>query len=171
MDVLPTGRAWRVAGFFLPVANPADAIYGLLAIGALLAAESGIHETYLDTVLSAMIAALLYWLLHAYSTVLGRRLATRERLRAKTVASALAYHQAVVRGAGIPVAVLLLGWATGAAQATAVLIALWTTVFSVMALEVLAGVRARLAKRELALEAAIGLAMGLGLLVLKILLH
>ena len=47
---------------------------GVIVIGALLAAESGLHETYLDTFASGGIAAALYWLAHAYSDVLGRRL-------------------------------------------------------------------------------------------------
>jgi hypothetical protein len=43
--------------------NPAGVVYGVIAIGALMAAESGRHETYPDTVGSAIIAACLYWLL------------------------------------------------------------------------------------------------------------
>jgi hypothetical protein len=40
-------------------------VYGVILVGALLAAESGVHETYLDTVLSAVIATAIYWLAHA----------------------------------------------------------------------------------------------------------
>jgi hypothetical protein len=36
--------------------NPGSVIYGVIVIGALLAAERGRHETYLDTVGSAVIA-------------------------------------------------------------------------------------------------------------------
>ena len=55
----------------VPAENPGGAVFGLIAIGALMAAESGLHETYLDTVLSAVIAAGVYWLFHAYTTLLG----------------------------------------------------------------------------------------------------
>jgi hypothetical protein len=155
----------------VPEHNPADSVYGLVAIGALLAAESGLHDTYFDTVLSAVIAALLYWLLHAYSTVLGLRLTTQWRLSGTTLGRALTFHQPVLRGAAIPVAALLVAWATGAAQSTAVLAALWTAVASLVALELVAGVRAHSTGRELLLHGALGLTMGLALLALKIVLH
>jgi len=160
-----------VAGWLIPEQNPADSVYGLVAIGALLAAESGLHDSYLDTALSALIAAVLYWMLHAYSTVLGLRLAGRWRLSAATIGRALAYHQAVLRGAAIPLAVLLLAWAAGAAHSTAVLYALWSTILGLVALELAAGVRLRASPRELLTQAAVGLSMGVGILSLKVVLH
>jgi hypothetical protein len=158
-------------GWLVPPDNPAGAVYGLLAIGALLAAESGQHETYFDTVLSAVIAACVYWLLHAYATVLGDRIANRERLSASTLLRALAHDRALLRGAVIPLIALLLGWAFGAAQRNAVTAALWTAVVGLVGLELAAGLRARASGRELAFEAAVGLAMGLAVLSLKIVLH
>jgi hypothetical protein len=160
-----------VTGWLVPAENPAGAVYGLLAIGALLAAESGRHESYIDTLLSAVIAACTYWLLHAYATVLGRRLAGEERLDARALLAALAHDWALLRGAAIPLTALLLAWATGATQRTAVLAALWSAVAGLVGFEVLAGIRARARPRELALEAAVGLAMGLAVLSLKIVLH
>ncbi|HYM66637.1 MAG TPA: hypothetical protein VEW68_05050, partial [Patescibacteria group bacterium] len=87
----------------MPRENPSGVIYGMIVIGALLAAESGRHETYLDTVGSALIAAGLYWLAHAYASVLGRRLAAHERLTAGALRRALAHDWALIRGAAIPV--------------------------------------------------------------------
>ncbi len=155
----------------VPERNPAGAVYGLLAIGALLAAESGRHETYFDTVLSAVVAAAVYWLLHAYATVLGLRLAGQRRLSARALGLALAHDTALLRGAAIPLSALVLSWVTGAAQATGVTIALWSAVAGLLAFEVAAGVRARADARELALDAGIGLTMGLAVLGLKIILH
>ena len=37
----------------VPEENPSGVVYGMIVIGALLAAESGRHETYLDTIASA----------------------------------------------------------------------------------------------------------------------
>jgi hypothetical protein len=54
-------------------------VYGVIVTGALLAAESGRKETYAGTFASAVIAACLYWVAHAYATVLGRRRAPRSR--------------------------------------------------------------------------------------------
>jgi hypothetical protein len=151
--------------------NPAGVVYGVITVGALLAAESGSHESYLDTIGSAALAIALYWLAHAYANALGRRLATQERLSGRVLGRELVQDWAIVRGAAIPLLALLIAWATGAAQATAVTAALWSTVATLVAFELLAGIRARVTPRELALQATVGVAMGLAVLALKILLH
>ena len=155
----------------MPAGNPAGVIYGVIVIGALLAAESGRHETYLETVGSAAIAAGLYWLAHAYTTVLGRRLQTLEHLTAVALWRALVHDWALIRGAAIPLLVLLIAWAAGADQATAVSAALWSAVASLVGFELLAGLRSRATRSELLLELAVGAAMGLAILALKIVLH
>jgi hypothetical protein len=155
----------------MPSENPSGLVYGVIVIGALLAAESGRHESYLDTVASAVIAATLYWLAHAYATVLGRRLSSQEQLTARALSRALAHDWALIRGAAIPLIVLLIAWVTGAAQATAVSAALWSAVASLVAFELLAGLRSRAAAGELALEVGVGVLMGLGILALRIVLH
>ena len=155
----------------MPAENPAGVVYGVIAIGALLAAESGRHESYVDTVGSALIAAALYWLAHAYATVLGRRLVTLERLTARALSRALIHDWAIIRGAAIPLLALLIAWAAGAAQETAVTTALWCAVVSVVAFELAAGIRSRATPGELALELGVGMAMGLAILALKVVLH
>jgi hypothetical protein len=146
-------------------------VYGVIVIGALLAAESGRHETYPETIGSALIAACLYWLAHAYATVLGRRLSSGERLTPGALARGLLHDWALIRGAAIPLLALLLAWAAGAAQQTAVDLALWSVVASLVGFELLAGIRSRSSARELALEVGVGIAMGLGVLALRIVLH
>ena len=146
-------------------------IYGIIVIGALLAAESDRHETYLDTIISALIAAALYWFAHAYADLLGRRLEQQERLTAETLGRALVHDWAIMRGAALPLAVLTIGWAVGAAQQTAVSAALWSAVASLVAFELVAGVRSHASPRELAFEGAAGAAMGVAILALKIVLH
>jgi hypothetical protein len=154
-----------------PGQKPASVIYGVIVIGALLAAESGSHESYLDTVGSAAIALWLYWLAHAYAYVLGHRLQTHERLSARSLWRALLDESAILTGATLPLLALLLAWATGAAQTTGVEAALWTAVASLIAFELLAGIRARATPGELVLEAGVGMTMGLAILALKVVLH
>jgi hypothetical protein len=170
-DTRPTRWTGRLAGWIVPVENPAGVVYGIIAIGALMAAESGRHETYPDAVGSAIIAAGLYWLLHAYSNVLGRRLSTRGRLSAGTLWRALTHDYAIIRGAALPLFVLLFAWATGAARETAVTAAVWSAVASLIAFELLAGIRSRASTGELALEVGVGVAMGVAILGLKVVLH
>jgi hypothetical protein len=161
----------RAAGRLVPEENQSGAIYGIVAIAALLAAESGRHETYLDTIASAAIAAALYWFAHAYAELLGHRLAVEERLTVGALAHALAQQWPIVRGAALPLAVLAIGWATGVALQSAVTAALWAAIASLVALELIAGVRARASARELVLEGCAGAAMGVAILALKIVLH
>ncbi len=143
----------------------------MIAIGALMAAESGFHESYLDTLASALIATGLFWLAHAYANVLGRRLLTRERLTAASLWSALVEEWPLVVGAAIPLLAVLLGWAVGASQATAVTAALLASVAGVIALELTAGIRSRATPRELGLDAGVGVAMALAIIALKVVLH
>jgi hypothetical protein len=146
-------------------------VYGVIVIGALLAAESGRHETYFDTVASTAIAAALYWLAHAYAGVLGRRLSTQEQLTATALLRALGHDWPLIRGAAIPLLALMLSWAAGAGQQTAVTAALWSTVASLVLFELVAGLRSRATPAELVLEVSVGIAMGMGVLALKIILH
>ena len=143
----------------------------MIVIGALLAAESGRHETYAETLGSALIAACLYWLAHAYATVLGGRLSTGEPLTAGGLWQGLLHDWALIRGAAIPLVVILVAWAAGADQQTAVNVALWSVVASLILFELLAGIRSRSSPRELALEVGVGMAMGVGVLALRIVLH
>lgn len=154
-----------------PTSNPSRLIYGVIAIGALLAAESGLHASYLDTIASAVIAIGLFWLAHAYSNVLGRRLLTHERLAATALWAALVEEWPLVQGAGIPLGALVVVWAAGATQATAVSVALWTAVASVIGFELIAGIRSRATPRELALDMSVGATMGLAIVALKVVLH
>lgn len=146
-------------------------IYGIIVVGALLAAESERHETYLDTVVSTVIAAALYWLAHAYANVLGHRLASQQRLSARALLQALARDWAIVRGATLPLLALLLAWALRAPLATGVNAALWSAVASLIAFELFAGIRSRATARELALDVSVGAVMGVAILLLKIILH
>jgi hypothetical protein len=146
-------------------------IYGVLAVGALLAVESGRHESYADTLGSVLIALCLYWLAHAYADVLGHRLQTHERLSAKALWRALIDESAILAGATLPLLALALTWALGVALASGVEAGLWSAVASLIAFELLAGIRARATPGELVLDAGVGVTMGLAILALKIVLH
>jgi hypothetical protein len=155
----------------VPPENPAGTVYGVIMVGALLAAESGRHETYLETEASAVIAAGLYWLAHGYATVLGRRLTTGERLTGAALWRGLVHDGTLLRGAAIPLAVIPIAWVTGASQASAVSAALWSVVASLVVFEIAAGMRSHLTRGELVFEAGVGVTLGIGILALRIVLH
>jgi len=147
--------------------NAAGVVYGIIAVGALMAAESGRHESYVDLVASALVATTLYWLAHAYADLLGRRLTTRDRLTAGTLARALAHDWAIVRGAALPLLALVIAWTAGASQEAGVTAALRTAVVAVVLFELIAGVRAKSTAGELVLKGVVGVTMGLAILALK----
>jgi hypothetical protein len=150
---------------------PERVVYGVILVGALIAAESGVHDGYPDMVGSTALALGIYWLAHSYSTVLGRRIGRREKLTTGGLARAMAHDWGIVRGASLPLLALLVCWAAGASQTTAINAAVWTAVVSLIAFELLAGLRARSTPGELALEGGVGVAMGLAILALKSLAH
>ncbi len=151
----------------VPAGNAAGVVYGVITVGALMAAESGRHESYVDTLASALIATLLYWLAHAYADLLGRRLATGDRLTAATLGRALANDWAIVRGAALPLLALVIAWIAGASQQAGLTAALRTAVVTVVVFELLAGIRAKSTPAELLLKGAVGVTMGLAILALK----
>ena len=163
--------AIRTLDRLLPGENPAGAVYGTITIGALLAAESSLRDTYPETVGAIVVALLVYWLAHSYAELLGQRLAAGERLTLSGLGQALVRDWAIVRGAGAPLVALLVAWAVGASQETGTTVALWPSVASLLAFELLAGLRARAQPAELALELCIGAAMGLGVILLRVILH
>jgi hypothetical protein len=155
----------------LPGENPSGTVYGTLTIGALLAAESGLHDTYPETVGSVVVALLIYWLAHSYAELLGHRLAAGKHLTAARLGQALVRDWAIVRGAGAPLLALVIAWAVGAEQETGLTVALWTCVGSLLTFELLAGLRTRAQPAELALELCIGATMGFGVIALRVILH
>lgn len=161
------GKRTPSAKPLVPAGNPAGVVYGVITVGALMAAESGRHESYVDAFASAVFATLLYWLAHAYADLLGRRLETGERLTVGALARALAYDWAIVRGAAIPLLALVIAGVAGAGREAGVTAALRTAVVAVVLFELLAGLRARSTPGELLLKAAVGITMGLAILAVK----
>lgn len=163
--------AYRIAGWVVPERYPAGVVYGLITVGALLAAESGLKDTYPETVGSTAIAMTLYWFAHAYADVLGLRLAEQRRVSWAELWHTFVQDWSIVRGAGLPLLALLVAWAVGAPQTTAVTAGVWAVVASLIAFELAAGVRSKAKPIELAFDVSAGTTLGLGILVLRVLLH
>lgn len=164
-------RLRALASRALPPESAGGVAYGLILIGALLAAESGHHEGYPDTIGSALLATVLYWLAHGYSTALAERVRSGGRLSIGVIWDALRHDAAIVRGAAIPVIALILAWLAHAHLETAVTAAVWSASAGILGLEVLAGFCARASPRELGVDVVLGATLGLTILGLKALLQ
>jgi hypothetical protein len=155
----------------LPGENPSGAIIGVLTIGAVLALESGSHETYTDTVLSALIAACMYWIVHAYATLLGDWMHEPQPMRMRALLAALRHERVILAGAVVPLGAVVLAWLLGAPLSVGVVAGVWTSVGVLLALELLAGIRVNANAGELAINIIVGVLLGLLVLSLRVLLR
>ncbi|HXQ44883.1 MAG TPA: hypothetical protein VN816_09620 [Acidimicrobiales bacterium] len=55
-----------------PEENPSGLVYGTIAVGAVLAAQSRRRDTFADTIGATVLILGLYWLAHSYAAVTGR---------------------------------------------------------------------------------------------------
>jgi hypothetical protein len=166
-------RLLRFAAWLLDVttANAAGAVYGAMMVGVLLAAEDARHEGYPATIEAATIVMLLYLLTNLYAHTLGVRLQRREALNPSLLWRSCLHELPLVEGALVPFFVLLLTWAVGLTVATGVTAALWTAAGTIVVLEVAAGWRSRRGPRDLWLQIAAGVVIGVALIGLKLALH
>ena len=164
----PSGPRNRITA--MPT-NPAGLVYGTIAVGALLAAESARQETYPRTIIAVAIALILYWLTYSYAEFTGRRIEQQQAVTLSGMLEAAASELAVLLGAAMPFLALIICWAFGASLNTAVTIGIWTSAAMVVAIEVLIGIRAELTGRQLALQSAFGAFLGLLIIALRIVLH
>jgi hypothetical protein len=151
--------------------SPAGLVYGTIAIGALLTAESAQSETYAKSVVAVVVTLLLYWLAYSYAEFTGQRLEKGEPFEFGELATAAVKELSVLIGASIPLFVLLIFWAAGARLATAVSAAVWTSAAMIVIIEFVVGLRASLTGRQLVMQTGFGAFLGLLVLTLRIVLH
>jgi hypothetical protein len=151
--------------------NPEGAVYGTIAVGALLAAESARQETYARTVGAVLVTLLVYWLARSYADYAGRRLRTGGELTAGGLARTMAIQFSILVGAAVPLVTLLIWWVTGGQLTSAVSAAVWTSAAMVLTIELVAGLRAGLEGWRLVAQVSLGAVVGVLLIALKLLLH
>jgi len=151
--------------------NPAGFIYGVLAVATVVAAESTQRETFGKVLGASALVIALYWLAHAYSHHLGSRLQRPVEWTLRDFVAALAHEAAILEGALLPFAALAGAWLVGASLESGVTAALWCAGVEIVVLEVIAALRRRLRPRDVMVETVIGVAMGLGILGVRVLLH
>lgn len=159
------------AGGLAAVRNPGSAVYGALTAGALMAAESPRRETYLQTAGAVVVALMLYWVAHAYAHLLGGRLKAGHRLTASGLLEELGHELPILLGAVLPLAALAVAGLAGTTLSDAVIAAVWTSAATIVGIEVAAGLRARLPPWQLAGQTVVGAALGLPIILLRVILH
>jgi hypothetical protein len=152
-------------------ANPAGLVYGTLLVAALLGAEVSRAETYPKTIGALAIALLLYWLAHSYAEFTGERIEHSEPFSYADLARTARRELTMLVGPVVPLLLILVCWAAGVTLASAVLAAVWTSAAMIVAAEIVIGVRAELTGRDLVRQTVVGAALGLLVIVLRVLLH
>lgn len=154
-------------------ANPARAIYGTILVMAVIAALS--HD---DTVTSAeLIAGVLattfvFWIAHVYAEVLGSRVEQESgRPTLAGVAVAARGEWPLVEAALLPVLALLLGVVGLVETDTAVFIAIGAGVVELFGYGIAAGRALRLSRGGVIVVAMVNGALGLVIVLLKVLVH
>lgn len=151
--------------------NAGGLVYGTILVATLLAAESAVRETFARTVVAVVLALLAYWLTIAYSHYAGERLEHEEGFEARGFARTTVREASLLIGAAVPLAVILIFWATGGTLANAVIAATWCAVGAIVAIEVVIGVRADLKGWDLVRQTGVGAVLGGVVVVMRVILH
>lgn len=149
----------------------AAAIYGLITVGALLAAERARQETYAKTILAVILTLLMYWLAHSYAEFTSARLKENKPISARELGRTMLDQTPLLLGACLPLVALVITWAVGGSLSSAVSAAIWTSTGGVILIEVVAGLRADLSGGALLLQAGVGAVLGVMIALVRVVLH
>jgi hypothetical protein len=161
----------RIGGWIEPEENPAGVVYGTILGGALLAAESTRHENLAEAVGATALTLVLYWAAHTYARMLGDRMESGQAWSPRQILGVAGREAALLKGAALPLIVLVVAALIGAGTADAVLAALVAAGLLLVVLEAIAGWRARLRGVELGLQVVVTAGLGVGIVLLKAVLH
>ncbi len=161
----------RVGDLVEPDDNPTLDIYGVITAGSLLSAERSGQETTLASAEAVVVILCLYLLAHAYSSALGERIQQGRTISAVRLFHHLGHSVAILRGALVPLVVLLLAWAAGGNNEANVLAARISAAVTIVLLEIVAARRARLRGIDVLTQLFVSLLLGLGVLIVRFILH
>ncbi len=129
-------RWQRIADAIEMPENPETQIYGTITAGALLAAEADRHETFWQVGGSVALALIVVWFAHAYATGVAARMHSGEGRPVHNLMRGMLHELALLRGAFVPLFVLLLSGLCGANLVTAETAALISAAVLLVVLEV-----------------------------------
>jgi hypothetical protein len=158
----------RVVALLEPDESPAAVVYGTITVGAVIAAE-GTHVNDIVTLeLSSAAVLVLYWLAHSYSDLLGARLADGTQWSMRGAGKVLGNETAILRGAALPLLVILVAWLLGSGVPNAATAGIYTSIAMLILLEIFAGIRIKLTGWALAGQAMVGALFGCGILLVRV---
>jgi hypothetical protein len=149
----------------------AGGIYGTIVVAGLLAATGPDDSPEIwPTALWVLVTVVVFWLAHSWSRSIARR-ATGLAAESGGMLQSLGHHWPLVQSAFPPLAVMLVAALFGADEETAILLAAWSCVLLLAAWGVAVGRQEHDSPARIALTSLGCAALGLLMVVLKIVIH
>lgn len=153
-------------------ANPARAIYGTILVMAVITGVSHDESIGPGKLIGAVVATtFVFWLAHVYAEVLGRRLEGERRPTLANIRSTMRGEWPLVEAALLPVLGLLLGVIGIAERDTAVNIAIGAGVVELFGWGIAVGRKLELSTVATIVVGVVNGALGLIMVLLKVLVH
>ncbi len=147
------------------------AVYGSFLVASVVgvAFEAGQDARAMTT--TAFASALVFWLAHWWSEVIGEQISGGEEFRRRDVFVVARREWPLVEAAVVPTAFLALAWAGVWSRETGAQLALGAAVLQITGWALVAGRRAGWSWLRVSLFAAVGGALGIALLLLEKFVH
>ena len=153
-------------------ANPARAIYGTILVMAVISGLSHDEDIGSAKLIAAVCATtLVFWIAHVYAEILGRRLEGEEQFAWASIRVVMRGEWPIVEAALLPVLALLVGVVGIVDTDTAVNIAIGAGVVELFAWGIAAGRKLELSTGATVLAGVVNGALGLVIVLLKVLVH
>jgi hypothetical protein len=160
---------WAIWERIVPVRHASGAIYGtLVTAGTIVGASEGAHaQDVREVSLSVVVTLVVYWIAHAYAEVMGN--AHDVRPSWKVAARELASESPMVGACVVPLAVLIIADLLGTGFELSITIGLCATVGLLFIWGILAARRAKLSRGWALGSGVLYTALGVAIVLLKVL--
>ena len=151
--------------------NPGGLVYGTILIATLISAESAKAQRYGGSLAGIVLAELVYWMALSYSEFTGERAASGEPFELRGFWRSAKHELAVIQGGIVPFLVILVCWIVGASLTTALTLGVYTAAAMIVVTELVIGITTEQTGRELVIDTAVGVAFGVLVIAVKVILH
>lgn len=160
-------RLERLGRWLLPVEHPAEAIYGTVLAGGVMAAYSDPPVHIDEVVVGVVVTALVYWIAHGYAEGVAPGAGQGTALSWRRLLSTLHAKRPLAQASVLPSIVLVAAALLGANPELALGIAVWFSVLLLATFGVVAGRRDGLTGVSLMLAGLLAGTLGLIIVALK----
>jgi hypothetical protein len=147
------------------------AVYGSVLAAALLGAMRHTHADARAATISLLGSMLVFWLAHAWSEVIGERVADGRLFERERVGEIARAEWPLVEAAIVPAVPLLLAWAGAWSRDLGVDLALGISVLQLVGWGAAAGHRSQTSWPVALLIGAVDGALGIGIVALELVIH